>query len=93
MKGRFYKMTNKHYYAGHSYMGIKYTYDSPCWTAYTFDSKKERDQFVENGEYNDQGNRVAEVIDRKTAYKIAGIGKYFRANIRRDDNRLEAIPE
>ena len=65
---------NKHYYAGHSYMGTNFTYDSPCWVAYRFDSKAERDKFVNENEYNEQGNKVKEAISRKIAFKIAEIG-------------------
>jgi hypothetical protein len=80
----------KYYYAGHSYMGTNYTYDCQCWTAYAFESKKERDEWMDENEYKN-GNRVAEVIDRKTAYKIAGIKKYYVANIGYN-NQLEAVP-
>lgn len=84
------KMT-RHYYAGKSYMGTNYSYDSACWTAYAFDSKVERDTWLAEHEYKD-GNRVAEVIDRATAHKIAGVTKYYTAHISNQDNRLEAIP-
>ena len=82
-------MANRHYYAGHSYMGVNFTFDSPCWTAYAFDTKSERDQYVEDNEYRD-GNRVTEIIDRKIAYKIAGVNTYNLPHICKDDNRLEA---
>ena len=61
------------WYAGYSYMGINFTYDSPCWRVAVFRSKKERDKWVERNRYSqDTGNIVAEVITAKTAMKIAG---------------------
>ncbi len=62
---------HKHYYAAHSYMGLNYTYDSPCWTLYAFDSAAERDAWVEDNEYSqDTGNYVAEPVTSETARKI-----------------------
>ena len=81
----------KHYYAGHSYMGTNFTYDSPCWVAYRFDSKQERDKFVNANEYNEQGNRVTEAITQKIAYAIAGIKTNYKPEIDYD-NRLMAVP-
>lgn len=76
---------SKKWYAGHSYMGVDFTYDSPCWTAYVFDSKAERDQWVHDNAYNDRGNLVAESISRAVAYKIAGLGgKYSYPAVERD---------
>lgn len=60
------------YYAGYSYMGVEYTYDSPCWTVYAFTTAARRNAWVCANEYNDQGNRVAEVITRRQAVRIAG---------------------
>lgn len=62
--------TNRYYYAAHSYMGINFTYDSPCWTVHVFNSKRDRDEWVSENDY-DQGNVVSEAITAKTAYKIA----------------------
>ena len=63
--------SNMHYYAAHSYMGLNYTYDSPCWSLYVFDSKKERDDWVNENEYSqDTGNYVAMAVDKKTAIKL-----------------------
>ena len=81
----------KHYYAAHSYMGINFTYDSPCWSAYVFYSKKERDQWVEDGKYNDQGNLVKEAVSRKTAFKIAGLGSIYVTPAMGDNNELEVL--
>lgn len=65
---------SKQYYAAHSYMGLNFTYDSPCWKVYIFDTAKERDQWVETHEYNGQ-NYVAMAVSLKTAKKIIGTGK------------------
>lgn len=63
---------NKHYYAAHSYMGLNFTYDSPCWMVYMFDTKAERDQWVKDNEYSqDTGNYVAQAVDLDTARQIA----------------------
>ena len=75
----------KHYYAGHSYMGTNYTYDSPCWVAYRFDGKADRDEWVNRGE---SGN--VESISQKAAYKIAGIKAGYQPETDRD-NRLMAV--
>ncbi len=63
--------TIRYFYAAHSYMGMNYTYDSPCWKAYRFEKKAERDAWVDKNEYKD-GNRVAESVTLKIAYKIIG---------------------
>jgi hypothetical protein len=81
----------KHYYAGDSYMGVNMSYDSPCWVAYAFGTRAERDQWLEDNKYNDQGNITAEPISRRIAYKIAGVGKYDRPYTG-ECNRLEGEP-
>ena len=55
-------MTRK-YYAAASYMGLNYTWDSPCWNVYVFESPKKRDAWVDDGERRQR-------ITRKTADKI-----------------------
>jgi hypothetical protein len=68
-------MTNltKYYYAGHSYMGINYTYDSPCWTLHAFRTAKSRDNYVQAHYYNsDTGNIVMESVSARDAERIAG---------------------
>jgi hypothetical protein len=66
------KTGERHYYAEHSYMGLNYTYDSPCWMVYVFDSKTERDEWLKTGEYNQStGNYVARACSFATACKIA----------------------
>lgn len=76
---------DKLYYLGHSYMGINYTYDSPCWEVYGFGSKKERDAGVES---NPTQNRA---ITRPVAYKILGMGKNYRV-LNDPDGRLFKYP-
>lgn len=60
---------HRHFYAAHSYMGINYTYDSPCWSLYAFDSAGERDDWLKENKYSN-GNLVAEAVDISTARKI-----------------------
>lgn len=38
---------HKHFYAASSYMGLNYTWDSPCWTLTAYDTAKERDAAVD----------------------------------------------
>jgi hypothetical protein len=59
------------FYAAKSFMGINFTYDSPCWKAYRFDSAKARDEWVKDNEY-ENGNLVAEAVTRKIAMRIIG---------------------
>ena len=58
-------MVKRKWYAAVSYMGIEFTLDSPCWTAYVFDYKADRDVFA--------GASNVIPVSRKQAYKIAGI--------------------
>ena len=62
---------HNHHYVAHSYMGLNYTYDSPCWIVYAFHSITERQLWIADCEYNDQGNKVAEIISKKEACKIS----------------------
>lgn len=72
MNGRVKLHGNKHYYAGHNNYGTEFSYDGDGWTAYAFDTQKERDQWLEeNGCWD--GRQVAEAITAKDAYKIAGV--------------------
>lgn len=75
----------RYYYAGHSYMGVDFTYDSPCWVLHVFQTKEQRDNWVWNNRYNDQNNIVAEVTSEKDAVKIAS-----RKAL--DDIRSAALP-
>jgi hypothetical protein len=61
----------KKYYAAHSYMGTDYTFNSPCWVAYQFNSKADRDAWLEGNEYKD-GKRVAQSVTRKSVEQIVG---------------------
>jgi len=61
----------QHYYAAHSYMGMNYTYDSPCWMVYRFTSNEARRDWLQANAY-DGRQYVAESVTRKTAAKICG---------------------
>jgi hypothetical protein len=54
-------------------MGLNFTYDSPCWSVYRFDSQKERELWMKDHEYCDN-KWVAQVATRKEAEKVR---KYF----------------
>ena len=73
MNGRTKLQGNKHFYAGHNSYGVNISYSSMGWSAYAFDTKAERDEWVNDNSYFGFGRRVAEPIDSKTAYKIAGV--------------------
>jgi len=64
------EMSEKCFFAAHSHMGIEYTYDSPCWLVYAFGTKQEPDAWVTSHEY-ENGNRVAQVVTKREAIKIA----------------------
>jgi len=57
-------MTHKHYYLAQSYMGLNYTWDSPCWTLTAYDSKEERDAAAD-ADQNSMG------ISRRVACKLS----------------------
>jgi len=67
----------KNFYAGKSFIGLNFTYDSACWEVYMFDSKKERDNWLEENEYCN-GSLVAEAISQKIAYKILRVSKAIK---------------
>lgn len=50
-------------------MGINYTYDSPCWSLYAFDSAADREAWLAENEYSN-GNLVAEAVSVDVARKI-----------------------
>jgi hypothetical protein len=81
---------NKFYYAGHSYMGINFTYDSPCWTLHVFQDKKQRDNWVWDNRYNDQSSMVTEVESVDNAVKIAGRKALDDIRAGKDWNRIES---
>ena len=60
----------KHYYLGHSYMGINFTYDSPCWQVLVFEDQQKRNDYYEEHKYNDQNNQILELISAKIQQKI-----------------------
>jgi hypothetical protein len=60
------------FFAGYSYMGVNFTYGSPCWSVFMFGSKKDRDEWVAQNEYAD-GNVKAQAITQKIAYRILGV--------------------
>lgn len=65
---------NKKYYAGVNTYGTNFSYDSGWW-AYGFNSKAERDRFVEDKNlhgYRDLSHKIAEPINRDIARKISG---------------------
>jgi hypothetical protein len=79
----------KKFYAGKSYMGTNYTYDSECWSAYVFDNKTERDEWVKNNEWDQNTSQyVAEAITRKAAYQIAGINSKYKIPVVEEEKRL-----
>lgn len=65
------KDMNKHFYAGHSYMGTEFTFDSGCWKLYRFATKSARSAWLENNERRDE-KLVAEEVTRVDAARIAG---------------------
>jgi len=70
------KMTKK-YYAGYNPYGTNFTYfrtfdsDIVAWSVAVFDSKSDRDQWVDEDNYSN-GNPTREVITRNIARKIMG---------------------
>jgi hypothetical protein len=72
MNGRIKLQGNKQYYAGLYSYGSNYSYHGGGWTAYAFDTRAERDQWLEENGYWD-GKQVAEAITARDAYKIAGV--------------------
>jgi hypothetical protein len=57
-------------------MGINFTFDSPCWQLMVFDSAAERDAWLSDNQYNDQGNLVAEAETASNAAKLIGSAAY-----------------
>lgn len=60
---------SKKYYAAKSYMGLGYEWDATCWVAYSFNSKSERDAWVQRNEYRNN-QYVAQAITAKDFAKI-----------------------
>jgi hypothetical protein len=64
------KMENhKHYYAAHNYYGTQFAYDN-LWSVYAFDSRMERDNWLDDNEYDREGKRVSESVSAKNARRI-----------------------
>jgi hypothetical protein len=61
----------KHWYAAANNFGINYAYDSKGWEVFVFESKADRDRWVDEDEYPN-GNPTREAISRDTARKIVG---------------------
>lgn len=80
------------YYAVHSYMGLDYTIDSPCYVAYQFADKTSRDAWVADNEYSD-GQYVARAATKAEAYKVAGVNSAhkYAALERGGDGRAQKI--
>lgn len=70
--GRTKLQGSRHYYAGYNKYGTEFSYRSGYWSAYAFDTKKERDEWVKENEYR-LGICVAEPITAKYACLIAGV--------------------
>lgn len=94
MQGKI-DFTKRHYYAARCYYGVECSYDGDGWSAYVFDTKKARDEWVEEYEYNQDGKRVVEAVSQKIAFKIAGVSAYrapFANYYGEGADRLETIP-
>ena len=70
--GRIKLHGDKHFYAGHNSYGVDNSYDGDGWSAYAFDTRAERDQWLEENEYWG-GRQVAEAITARDAYRIVGV--------------------
>lgn len=63
------KMTKKKYYAEHCLYGVNTSYDSfnrHAYSFFVFDSKKERDKWVDKNAYDPYGKLVAAATTLKT---------------------------
>ena len=58
------------FYVAYSYMGLNFTYDSPCWSVIVFENKNIRKKWMDKNAYKD-GRAVAEICNYNTAKKIA----------------------
>jgi|GEM_PF-1538453 len=68
-------MTKKHYYAEYCPFGLKHSYgimDGNAYSFYQFDSKAERDAWVDEHYLDDQNNFVAGEITRKKLEWVLG---------------------
>lgn len=69
--------TSRKVYAVHSYMGLDYTIDSPCYVAYQFDDKASRAAWLDEHAYSD-GQYVARAATKAEAYKVAGVNSVHK---------------
>ncbi len=72
----------KKYYAGKNAWGINVNYSSYGWTFLVFESKKARDEYVENNCYDRAGNVVTETVKKAD---IPGIYKIETAIVKAID--------
>jgi len=72
------KMSRQFYAAYNSY-GTNFTYESDGWSVHVFDSKANRDAWVDADEYPN-GNPTRETVDLKTAKKIQPNREYWIEN-------------
>lgn len=69
----------KNYYAGKNDYGVNFTFNSNDWAAYVFDSKADRDAWVDAHYLSRNGgsNIVAQAITYKDALAITGATKNY----------------
>jgi len=79
----------RHYYAASNTYGTNLSHDSIGWKAHMFGSKSDRDEWVDDHCYSENGNIVAESADSKTAHKIAGKSKHKHMISEPGDNSFE----
>lgn len=86
-------MKTRKFYAGYCQYGTNVSYDSlggTAWKAYAFNSKKDRDEWLKENEYDARGNVVAEPISQKLAYKLAGVKSKVWTLVIDEDNSMDA---
>ena len=71
-------MRTRHFYVAVNPFGLELSFDSPgCWLVLRFDSKKERNLYLEENSYD--GNQyVAMALKAKNLYKIFGLDFWGR---------------
>ena len=68
-------MANRTFYAQYCPYGINVSYDSNAYEFYAFDTKEERDTWVDTHEFNGS-NYVASSVTRRVVERV--MGKYFK---------------
>lgn len=66
----------KTYYAGYNSYGVNVSYRSMGWSVKAFDTKSDRDSWVDQNLCNDNGNVVSAPIKRAQATIILGAGEW-----------------